>query len=40
MGIRGKKAGRANGPQPPFHPAQRFSTMRANGGVGFDASQL
>jgi quercetin dioxygenase-like cupin family protein len=40
MGIRGKKAGRANGPQAPFHPARRFTTMSANGGVDFDASRV
>jgi hypothetical protein len=38
MGVRGKKAGGANGLQPPFHPARGFTTMRTNGGVGFDAS--
>jgi hypothetical protein len=36
MGIRGKKAGTATGPQPPFHWGRRFTTMQANG--GFDAS--
>jgi hypothetical protein len=39
LDIRGKKADRTNGPQPPFHPARRFTTMRAKGGVGFDASR-
>jgi hypothetical protein len=38
MGVRGKKAAMANGLQPPFHRARRFTTMQANGGVGRDAS--